>query len=39
MVPLEYTKKTKIIVVRQMQLLKYKALNSKFNCNFLSFGI
>ena len=39
MVPLEYTKKPKIIVVRQMQILQYKALNSKFNCNFLSFGI
>ena len=39
MVPLEYTKKSKIIVVRQMQFLEYKALNSKFNCNFLSFGI
>ena len=36
---LQYTKKHKIIVVRQMQVLQYKALNSKFNCNFLSFGI
>ena len=34
MVPLEYTKKTKIIVVRQMPLLQYKALNSKFNFEF-----
>ena len=39
MVPLEYTKKSKIIVVKQMQFLEYEALNSKFNCNFLSFGI
>ena len=39
MVPLEYTKKPKIIVVKQMQVIQYKALNSKFNCNFLSFGI
>ena len=39
MVPLEYTKKSKIIVVRQMQFVEYKALNSKLNCNFLSFGI
>ena len=39
MMPLEYTKKSKIIVVRQMQFLEYKALNSKFNCNFLSFEI
>ena len=39
MVPLEYTKKSKIIVVKQMQFLEYEALNSKFNCNFLSFWI
>ena len=31
MVPLEYTKKPKIIVVKQMQFLSYKALNSKFD--------
>ena len=32
-------KKPEIILVRQMQFLQYKALNSKFNCNFLSFGL
>ena len=37
MVPLDYTKKPKIIVVRQMQLLQYKALNSKFNSPQMNF--
>ena len=37
MVPLEYMKKFKIIVIKQMQFLEYKALNSKFNCNFFKF--
>ena len=37
--PLEYTKKPKIMVVKHLQLIQYKTLKSKFNCNFLSFGI
>ena len=32
-------KKSQIIVIRQMQFLEHNALKSKFNCNFLSFGI
>ena len=39
MVSLEYTKKTKIMVVKHLQLIQYKTFNSKLNCNFLSFGI
>ena len=39
MIPLEYTKKPKIMVLKHLQLAQYKTLKSKFNCNFLSFGI
>ena len=39
MVPLEYTKKPKIMVVKHLQLIQYKTFDLKFNCNFLSFGI
>ena len=30
MVPLEYTKKPKIVVVKHLQLIQYKTLKSKF---------
>ena len=39
MIPLEYKKKLEIMVVKHLQLIQYKILKSKFNCNFLSFGI